>query len=127
MLEKSRITVRVTLASADTGDGQRDDMLKSDSFFDSLAHPVAVFTARRISHRGGDRYTATGTLSLRGETRPVTLTFSLKIDSGRAVVRGTATLNRTEFGVGSGEYAATDQIPDQVAVSFSFTATAQTG
>lgn len=127
ILEKSRIKVMVHLASADTGDGQRDETMQSDSFFDSAVHPVAVFTAKRISHSGADRYLAVGTLSLHGQTHPATLRFSLKISDGRATVRGAAQLSRTNFGVGSGDYSATNEIPDQVSVSFSFTALAQTG
>jgi cytochrome b561/polyisoprenoid-binding protein YceI len=122
VLDKSTVQVTVDLASVNTADGQRDEMLKSDTFFDLAAHPNAIFTTKRITHTGGDHYTAAGTLNLHGQTRPVTLSFTLKIDKGVAHVAGSTRLNRTSFGVGSGDYAATDQIPDPVSISFSFTA-----
>ncbi|WP_260582804.1 cytochrome b/b6 domain-containing protein [Sphingopyxis sp. PET50] len=65
-LAASRIRVTVDLASADTGDAQRDESLKGDDFFDSGAHPKAVYTARDIRHLDGKRYEARGTLDLRG-------------------------------------------------------------
>jgi polyisoprenoid-binding protein YceI/cytochrome b561 len=122
-LEKSTIRVTVDLASADTGDGQRDDSLKSSDFFDTGGHPNAVFSARDIRHLGGDKYEARGTLDLRGVSKPATLRFTLKIDGDRARVSGTARIDRTAFGVGQGEWAATDAIAAGVDIAFSFTAT----
>jgi polyisoprenoid-binding protein YceI/cytochrome b561 len=122
-LAKSTISVTVDLASANTGDGQRDDSLKSSDFFDTGAHPNAVFTARDIRHVGGDRYEARGTLDLRGVSKPATLRFTLRIDGDKARVTGTARIDRTAFGVGQGEWAATDAIAAGVDVAFSFTAT----
>lgn len=122
-LAKSQIRVTVDLASADTGDGQRDDSLKSSDFFDTGAHPSAVFTARDIRHLGGERYEARGTLDLRGVSKPATLRFALKIDGDKARVTGTARIDRTAFGVGQGEWAATDAIAAGVDIAFSFTAT----
>lgn len=122
-LPKSTIRVTVDLASADTGDGQRDDSLKSSDFFDTGAHPNAVFTARDIRHLGGDRYEARGTLELRGASKPATLRFTLRIDGDRARVAGTARIDRTAFGVGQGEWAATDAIAAGVDIAFSFNAT----
>ncbi len=122
-LAKSTIRVTVDLASADTGDGQRDDSLKSSDFFDVGAHPSAVFTARDIRHLGGDKYEARGTLDLRGASKPATLRFTLRIDGERARVSGTARIDRTAFGVGQGEWAATDAIAAAVDIAFSFNAT----
>ncbi|MBJ7439865.1 MAG: YceI family protein [Sphingopyxis sp.] len=122
-LAKSQIRVTVDLASADTGDGQRDDTLKSSEFFDTGAHPSAIFTARDIRHLGGNRHEARGSLDLRGVSKPVTLRFTLSIDGDRARVAGTARIDRTAFGVGQGEWAATDAIAASVDIAFSFTAT----
>ena len=113
----------VDLASADTGDGQRNDSLKGSDFFNVTARPDAVFSARDIRHLGGERYEARGTLDLRGISKPATIRFTLRIDGDRARVTGTARIDRTSFGVGQGEWAATDAIAAGVDVAFSFTAT----
>lgn len=122
-LAKSTIRVTVDLASADTGDGQRDDSLKGSDFFNVPAQPNAVFSARDIRHLGSDRYEARGTLDLRGVSKPATIRFTLRIDGDRARVTGTARIDRTSFGVGQGEWAATDAIAAGVDIAFSFTAT----
>ena len=126
VLARSNIRVTVDLASADTGDGQRDDSLKSSDFFNVTARPNAIFTARDIRHIDGDRYEARGTLDLRGVSKPVTLRFTLRIEGNKARVAGTARIDRTAFGVGQGEWAATDAIAAGVDVDFSFSATRPT-
>ena len=121
-LDRSTIKVTVDLASASTDDGQRDATIQSDAFFDTASHPQAVFTATGLRALGGDRYRADGRLSLRGVEKPVSLAFRLKIDGDAADVRGDATLTRTAFGVGQGEYASTAEIAGEVAVDFRFEA-----
>lgn len=121
-LKASRIRVTVDLASVSTGEAQYDDSLKGSDFFNVAAHPQAVFTSSAITHAGGDRYRAAGTLSLHGVSKPQTLDFTLRIADDLAKVSGSTRLDRTAFGVGAGEWAATDQIAGAVAVNFTFQA-----
>lgn len=124
-LAGSSIRVTIDLASVDSGDGQRDDMLKGDSFFGTGAQPQARFVSSAIRKRGEGRYVASGTLSLHGKSRPVAVNFNLKIDGDRATVSGNTTLQRLAFGVGEAEFSATDQLQDAVGVDFSLRATRQ--
>jgi cytochrome b561/polyisoprenoid-binding protein YceI len=121
-LPNSTIRAEVDLASANTSDSQRDDMLQGSDFFNVAAHPTAVFNASSMRHLGGNRYRASGSLSMHGTSRPVSLDFTLDIKGDVARVSGATRLNRTSFGVGSGEWAATDRIADGVAVNFAFSA-----
>ena len=65
--------VTIDVASIHTGNEQRDGHLKSPEFFDVAQFPSATFALTSFQ-RTGDAVTATGTLTLRGESRPVTLT-----------------------------------------------------
>ena len=121
-LDRSKLTVGIDMASAATGDGQRDSSLPSDDFFAVAAHPKATFTASKFRKTGEGRFVADGTLDLRGVKKPVSLPFTLKIDGDTATARGVTTIDRTAFGVGQGEWAATDQIGGKVKVSFAITA-----
>ena len=116
-LDRSRVVVSVDMASAETGDAQRDAALAAPDWFDVGAHPRATFTATRFEHAGGDRYVAHGRLALRGASRPLSLPFRLQIDGDKARVRGVTSLDRTAFGVGQGEWTSTDQIPAKVTLS----------
>ncbi len=121
-LGASKIKVTIDLASVDTGDGERDSTLKGSDFFNTGGAGQAVWTSTSIRNLGGNRYRADGTLNLRDASKSVPLAFTLDIKGKQATARGTASLNRLAFGVGQGEYAKTDEIPDAVKVNFSFTA-----
>ncbi len=121
-LDKSHLKVEIDLASAATGDSQRDASLATDDWFDVAAHPKATFTASKFRKTGDDRYVADGVLDLRGVKKPVSLPFSLKIDGKTARAKGSVTLDRTAFGVGQGEWAATDSVPAAVKVNVSVVA-----
>ena len=125
-LDRSTIAVRIDLASVTTGDAQRDGALPSSDWFDVATHRYAVFTSRRIrkAGAGADAYIADGTLDLRGIKRSVTVPFTVRITGDRATARGTFKVDRTMFGIGQGEWAATDQIAASVGLKFSLAATA---
>lgn len=122
-LDRSRVAVSIDVASAVTGDAQRDAALSAPDWFDAAAHPKARFTATRFRKTGEDRYVAQGRLSLRGVERPLSLPFRLQIDGDKARVRGVTSLDRTAFGVGQGEWTSTDQIPAKVTLSVDLRAT----
>jgi cytochrome b561/polyisoprenoid-binding protein YceI len=124
-LEASRVDVSIDLASVDTGDGQRDGTLTGSDFFDTSRFATATYRASSFRALGGDRYRADGTLSLRGASRPVPLSFTLTIKGDEARARGTATIDRTRFGVGQGDFASTAEIAGPVAISFDFKAIAR--
>lgn len=126
-LAHSTIRVTIDLATVGSGDSERDDMLRGDSFFGIAKHPQAVFAATKVRAVGNGRYLASGTLTMNGISNPVAVAFSLGIVGERAQAKGTATFRRTDFGVGSGEWAATDSIKDDVTVDFAFSALRQAG
>lgn len=121
-LPGSSIRATIDLALVDSGDSQRDDMLRSESFFGIGAHPTAQFVSNSIRTVGEGRYVANGTLSLHGQRKPVSLRFMLKIDGDRAAASGSASLQRLSFGVGQSEWSATDQLKDAVGVDFTLKA-----
>jgi len=122
-LPHAAIDWKIDLASVDTGDAERDESLRGASFFNAPEFAQAHYTATGFKLLAPGRYAANGTLSLHGIKRPVRLVFTL-VQSGRsATAHGSADLSRLAFGVGSDEWAATDQIPDAVAVQFTIRAT----
>ena len=122
-LPHASIAATVNLASAATGDADRDENLHGASFFDTARFAQAHFTASGFKLVGPGRYAASGNLSLHGVVRPVRVVFTLVQRGAEAAAQGSASLSRLAFGVGSDEWAATDQIPDAVAVQFTIRAT----
>ena len=65
---------------------------------------------------GGNRFAADGTLSLRGISKPVTLTFTWT-PGARPVLSGSAVVKRLDFGVGTGDWADVGIIPNEIKVT----------
>ncbi len=122
-LDESSIRASIDLGSVTTGDGERDSMLAGGDFFATSSHPQAVFTSTKIRSISGNRYRASGMLTLKGVSRPVSLDFTLNIKGDNATTSGSATLSRGTFGVGSGQFEGGDTIGSNVTVNFSFNAT----
>ena len=115
-LDKSKVSVSIDMTSAKTGDDQRDASLPASDWFDAATHPKAVFTATKFEKKGSEAYVAHGTLDLRGLKKPLDLPFKLKIVGDKAQMTAETNLDRTLFGVGQGEFTATEQVPAKVTV-----------
>lgn len=118
-LGASQVSITVDIASVSTSYAEVQDALKTPAWFNVKVFPQAVFKANSFTKTGDKTYEAKGTLTIRDKTQPVVLTFSLDDYSAtNANVKGSTTLKRTQFGVGQGEWAATDGVKDDVKVDF---------
>ncbi|WP_454832044.1 YceI family protein [Pseudoxanthomonas wuyuanensis] len=115
-LANAKLDVVIPLTGAKTGNDDRDSTLASSDFFNVAKFAQARYTASKFRALGGNQYAADGTLSLRGVSKPVTLTFTWA-PGAQPVLSGKATVKRLEFGVGGGDWADTGTIPDEVAIS----------
>jgi polyisoprenoid-binding protein YceI len=117
-LASARVRVQVDTASAVTGERRRDEAMVGPDWLDSPRVPAAIFESEGLRALGGGRYEATGTLRLRDGVRPLTLTFTLAVAGDEARARGRATLVRTQFGVGQGQWAGLTVVALEIAVTF---------
>jgi polyisoprenoid-binding protein YceI len=69
----SSLDVTINVASIKTHNAQRDNDLKSSNFLELEKYPTISFKSTRIEPAGADRFTMTGDLTIKGNTRPVTL------------------------------------------------------
>jgi len=73
--EASSVDVTIQTASIRTHHAQRDNDLRSSNFLEVDNYPTMTFKSTKIEAAGQDRYTVTGDLTIKGNTRPVTLNF----------------------------------------------------
>jgi polyisoprenoid-binding protein YceI len=71
--EDSYVEVEIGVASASTGNADRDAHLTSGDFFDAEHHPTIAFRSTRVRALAGDTWEVDGDLTVRGTTRPVRL------------------------------------------------------
>ena len=95
--------------------GTVSDQAKGPDFLATETGPTARFTASGFEPLGEGRFRAPGTLTLRGEEKPVALEFDLTIEGDAARATGGATLDRMEWGVGAQGY------PDEASIGFDVT------
>jgi polyisoprenoid-binding protein YceI len=101
--EASTVVAEINAASIDTGNGTRDDHLRSADFLDVEHHPTISYRSMGLTPAGADRWTVHGRLTLAGVTRPVDLDLTY-LGSGpdlwggeRAAFRAVTELRRDDF------------------------------
>jgi polyisoprenoid-binding protein YceI len=98
------MNVKIQAASVNTGSGMKDDKLRSKDFFDAKQDPLITFHSDKI---GPSTFELPGTFTIRGVSKPETLTFTLADMAtarakGEGEVKGTMAFDRKEFGMNSG-------------------------
>jgi polyisoprenoid-binding protein YceI len=92
-------TITVAAASIETKNARRDKHLRSADFFATDTFPHITFSVDRLQP-SSDGVTVTGTLTVRGWTRP--LTFPAKVavvSSGEVWLNAEIQVNRADFGL----------------------------
>ena len=81
-------------------------------FFNTEAFPTATFQAD--INVAADGYIAAGTLTIKDQSMPVELPFTLTLQDDTAQMTGTTTLDRRNFGIG-------ETVTDETTLAFSVT------
>ncbi|USG61097.1 cytochrome b/b6 domain-containing protein [Sneathiella marina] len=89
----------------------------SSNFLNAAAFPLSNFTSDNFIETETGTYVAQGQLTLVGQTKPLSLPFSLKIENNRAFVDGKAVIQRLEFDIGKKGYPDGQQIGLEVLVN----------
>jgi polyisoprenoid-binding protein YceI len=113
-------TLSVDASSVDTGNKKRDNHLRSSDFFETDKHAHFVYTATGASPAGPDQIKVNGTLTVRGQTRPLDIVATVSPTSpSEATVTAEFALDRSQWGVTWAKMGA--QTSNQLKVSARFT------
>ncbi|HUR15448.1 MAG TPA: YceI family protein [Mycobacteriales bacterium] len=102
---RSTASVTFDVASINTGNTQRDEHLRANDFFDAPTYPQGSFTSTGVRVLDDTTFELDGELTLKGVTKPVTVTWELTgtetdpFGNLRAGFEGRATINRKDWGV----------------------------
>jgi polyisoprenoid-binding protein YceI len=98
------VTAEIAVDSLHTGNEQRDAHLKAADFFEADKYPTATFVSTGV-RADGDNYVLDGDFTLKGITKPVSLTLEfngVNPGMGHGQVAGfeaSVVLNRKDFGI----------------------------
>jgi polyisoprenoid-binding protein YceI len=106
--ENSTVEATIQTASIRTHNETRDGDLRSPNFLDVEKYPIMTFKSTAVKQTGPDSYELTGDLTIRDNTRPVTLEVAKYGElndpgmMGHRISYGAhGKINRTDFGVGT--------------------------
>ncbi len=127
---RSSAEVTFQIASINTGQKQRDEHLRTNDFFDAATYPTGHFRSTAVVKTSDDTYEMTGDLTLKGVTKPVTLSWEATgtakdpFGNDRVGFEGKGTLNRKDWGI---EYNAALEtggvlISDKITLEFDVSA-----
>ena len=132
-LEESSISVDIMVNSIDTDKKKRDNHLQSGDFFNAEKYPEMSFESSSITKTGDNTFVAKGELTIKDTTKDFELPFTLlgmrdhpmKENAKLAGIKSNFSLDRTDYGVGVGDWAATTVVGDEVNVSLALELNAQ--
>ena len=98
------LDIKIQAASVNTGSGMKDGKLKSKDFFDVEQDPMITFHSDKIVQTGPMTFDIPGTFTIRGVSKPETLTFtgSGTKGSGSGEIKGTMAFDRKDYGMNKG-------------------------
>lgn len=111
------IEAEIDVTTVDTGHPRRDELLRTENYFNASEFPTLTFRSKNLRFNGENLAGADGELTLRGVTRPVSLDLTSltcithpanKRDTCGAVAVGT--LKRSEFGMTRASSSISEEI-----------------
>jgi polyisoprenoid-binding protein YceI len=97
------LDVEIQAATVDTGSGMKDSKLKGPDFFDAANNPLITFKSTSISQTGPNTFEVDGNFTIRGVTRPESLTLAVSgVGTGAGRINGTLYFDRKDYGMNSG-------------------------
>lgn len=97
------LDIKIQADSVNTGSGMKDGKLKSKDFFNAKEDPYITFHSDKIVQTGPTTFDIPGKFTIRGVSKPETLTFTVTgKGTGAGELKGTMAFDRKEFGMNSG-------------------------
>jgi polyisoprenoid-binding protein YceI len=100
-VESGVLEVKIEAASVNTGSGMKDGKLKGKDFFNVKEDPFITFHSTKVVQTGPNTFDIQGTFTIRGVSKPETLTLTLS-GKGTGEVTGTMAFDRKDYGMNSG-------------------------
>lgn len=103
--QKGSVEFSVKTTSIDTGNADRDKHLRTADFFDAEKYPEITFKSDSVKATGKNTYNVTGTLTMHGVSKKVTLPVTFNGEgkdpwgNTRAGFETSTKLDRKEYGI----------------------------
>ena len=111
-LNNAVFNITVSAGSASTGAAERDKTLKKDAYFNPAKYPLISIKSTSVTQDrpGGVIYVLHGNLTIKGVTKPVNIQFTATPSDSGYLFRGSCSISRFEFNVGTKDDGADDKV-----------------
>jgi polyisoprenoid-binding protein YceI len=124
-LADSKADFTIDINSVNTQETKRDNHLKSEDFFNAKEYPSMRFVSSKFTKVDDKNYIAHGKLTIRNVTKDIELPFKVLGIGQHPAKKGTTvmgikaktTIDRTDYEVGTGSWAATAIVGDEVEIT----------
>jgi polyisoprenoid-binding protein YceI len=117
-LTGSQAQFDLDVASIDVGSDEGNDAVVGKQWFDVKAFPKARFTSNAIKSLGGNRYEASGALTIKGRTKIITTPATMTVSGKTASFDGAFAIQRTDYGIGEGAWSSVDIVANEIQIKF---------
>lgn len=132
-LKESKANFTIDVKSVDTENEKRDQHLQSTDFFNAETYPKIKFVSTGFQKKGKNGYVVNGKLTIRDVTKNVSIPFKVLGVADHPMMEGAKVmgiqaetkLKRNDFGVGTGSWAATMVVGDEVNIKITMEATSK--
>ena len=117
------VDVTIDATSVNTGYALFNEHLKAADFFDASVYPTLTFKSTKMKFKGDQPVSVSGDLTIKGVTKPVTLTLThfkcqphpmLKVEACGA--NATTQVKRSEFNIGKNVPYVSDEVTLTLAI-----------
>jgi len=108
----------IDVASIDTGSAEGNDEVVGKLWFNAKTYPAASFVSTGLKALGGNRYEATGKLSIKGKTLNVSAPATFQATGNRGVFDGNFTIQRLDYAIGEGEWTDLGTVANEIQIKF---------
>ena len=117
------VEVTIDARSVNTGLALFNGHIQGEDYFDTAKYPTITFTSTKVRFEGDKPAAVEGNLTIKGVTRPVTLTVTSFHSMPHPFVKkdgiganASAKIKRSEFNMGKGAPAVSDEVTLSIAV-----------
>ena len=119
---EARFTLQIEVDSIKLPDVVRESVVKGVGWFVVEDYPTASYELTSLKPISEGRYEATGTLTIKDISRPITTEADVEISETQARVKGELTFPRPDYRLGGGPEEVFFDIGDDVTVAFDLVA-----
>ena len=122
---KASAALDLDLASIDAGSDEANDEVVGPLWFNTKDFPQARFVASSVKALGGNRYSLSGKLTIKGHTQPIEAPFTFTPDAAGGAFDGAFALKRADFAIGEGMWADYGTVANDIQIQFHLAASAR--